>query len=95
MHHCCTRTRIPWKIIKRTWVRSRAVRRSSSPTRTVCGLQNFKARLHDEKNGEPFVSDSAGGLKWDPMQIDMDKSALDKISQVNLESLLAVTGMSS
>ena len=57
-------------------------------------MTNFKARLYDGKKGEPLVSDGAGGLKWDTMQIDMEQSALDKISQGNLESLLAVTGMS-
>jgi hypothetical protein len=57
-------------------------------------MKNFKARLMDGKKGEPLVADGAGGLKWDPMQIDMDKGALDKITEVNLQSLMAVTGMS-
>lgn len=57
-------------------------------------MANFKASILNGNKSEPIFTDGAGNVKYDPMQVDMDKAALDKINNISLEELLAVTGMS-
>lgn len=55
---------------------------------------NFKARIMGHEKGEPIFGVGDGALKWDPMQIDLDKAALTDISEINLNGIIAVTGSS-
>lgn len=57
-------------------------------------FENFRARIINQEKGEPLFGNGAGAVKFDPMQIDMDKASLDKISEVNRETLIAVSGVS-
>jgi Phage portal protein len=57
-------------------------------------LRRFKDRITNKIKGEPIFTDGAGNVSYNPMQIDLDKAALDKINSINLEQLLAVSGMS-
>lgn len=57
-------------------------------------FENFKARVMGKQRGEPIFGAGKGSITWDDMQIDLDKSALDKVNDVNLNSLIAVTGNS-
>ena len=54
----------------------------------------FKARIKGTDKGEPIIANGAGAVKWQSTQIEMDKAALDKVNQVSLEHLLAVTATS-
>jgi hypothetical protein len=57
-------------------------------------MANFRSRIMNGNKDVPIFTDGAGNVKYDPMQVDMDKVALDKINSISLEELLAVTGMS-
>lgn len=57
-------------------------------------FKNFVARMKDHTKGEPVFGNGAGAVKWTPMNIDLSKSALKDINELNRESLFAVTGMS-
>jgi hypothetical protein len=57
-------------------------------------FQLFKARIKGTDKGEPIIANGAGAVKWQSTQIEMDKAALDKVNQVSLEHLLAVTATS-
>ena len=57
-------------------------------------FQLFKARIKGTDKGEPIIANGAGAVKWQSTQIEMDKAALDKVNQVSLEHLLAVTSTS-
>jgi hypothetical protein len=54
----------------------------------------FKSRIKGTDKGEPIIANGAGAVKWQSTQIEMDKAALDKVNQVSLEHLLAVTATS-
>lgn len=56
-------------------------------------FENFKARVLGHEKGEPIfaIGDS---LKFDPMQIDLDKAALADVHEINLSGIIAVTGNS-
>jgi hypothetical protein len=57
-------------------------------------MANFKSRITGHVKGEPIFSDGKGNVSWNPMTTDLDKASLDKVSAINAEVLLAVTGMS-
>lgn len=54
---------------------------------------NFVARMKAHNQGEPIYSNS-GSVKWEGMQIDLSKSALKDINEVNRAELFAVSGVS-
>lgn len=58
-------------------------------------LENFKSRVQGKEKGEPIFGVGKGSITWNDMQIDLNKSALSEISEVNLKQLIAVTGNSS
>lgn len=55
---------------------------------------NFRARVRDHQKGEPLFGNGAGAIKWESMQIDLDKAALMDINNMNREELFAVSGTS-
>lgn len=55
---------------------------------------NFKARVQQHKKGEPLFGNGAGAIKWDSMQVDLDKAALLDINEINRTTLFAVSGTS-
>ena len=55
---------------------------------------NFKARVQEHRKGEPLFGNGAGSIKWDSMQIDLDKAALLDINEINRTTLFAVSGTS-
>lgn len=55
---------------------------------------NFKSRVLGHSKGEPIFGTGKGAITYDDMQTDLNKSALDKVNEVNLNSLIAVTGSS-
>jgi hypothetical protein len=57
-------------------------------------FQLFKSRIKGTDKGEPIIANGAGAVTWQSTQIEMDKAALDKVNQVSLEHLLAVTATS-
>lgn len=57
-------------------------------------FENFKSRILGKVRGEPIFGVGKGSITWDDMQIDLDKAALDKVNEVNLNALIAVTGNS-
>lgn len=54
----------------------------------------FRSRIQGTNKGQPIIANGAGAVKWQSTQIEMDKAALDKINQVSLEHLLAVSATS-
>lgn len=57
-------------------------------------LQNFKNRVMGHTKGEPLFGGGKGSVEWNPMQIELDKAALPDITDMNRESVIAVTGAS-
>lgn len=57
-------------------------------------FEMFVARIRQTDKGEPIIANGAGAVKWNSTQIEMDKAALDKITQINVEPLLAVSATS-
>lgn len=55
---------------------------------------NFKQRVLDHRKGEPLFGNGSGAIKWDSMQIDLDKAALLDINEINRTTLFAVSGTS-
>lgn len=55
---------------------------------------NFTERVKAHKKGEPLFGNGAGAIKWESMQVDLDKAALLDISNMNREELFAVSGTS-
>lgn len=56
-------------------------------------FQNFVSRVTNQEKGLPLFGNGAGAITWDSMQIDMDKAALDKINEINRQTLFAVSGV--
>ena len=54
----------------------------------------FQDRIKSTEKGQPLFGNGAGAIDYKSMQADLDKAALEKISAINVEALLAVTGMS-
>jgi len=57
-------------------------------------LKNFRARVMGHEKGEPLFGGGAGAIKWEDMQSDLNKAALDKVNSISINSLIAVTGAS-
>jgi hypothetical protein len=57
-------------------------------------FKNFVARVTNQEKGLPLFGNGAGAVTWDAMQIDLDKSGLDKINEINRSTLMAVSGVS-
>lgn len=57
-------------------------------------FDNFVSRVTNQEKGLPIFGNGKGSITWSDMQIQLDKSALKDVSQIHLESMLAVTGMS-
>lgn len=55
-------------------------------------FENFKARVTGKQKGEPIFANGAGAIRWQDMQIDLDKAALDKINDIQSKILFAVSG---
>lgn len=55
---------------------------------------NFKARVQEHRKGEPLFGNGSGAIKWDSMQVDLDKAALLDINEINRTTLFAVSGTS-
>lgn len=55
---------------------------------------NFRARVTQHAKGEPLFGNGAGAIKWDSMQVDLDKAALLDINEINRTELFAVSGTS-
>lgn len=56
-------------------------------------FQNFVSRVTNQEKGVPLFGNGAGAITWDAMQIDMDKSSLDRINEINRSQLFAVSGV--
>ena len=57
-------------------------------------FDNFVSRIRNHSKGEPIYGNGAGSINWESMQIDLDKSALDKINEIHRQVLFAVSGVS-
>lgn len=55
---------------------------------------NFRARVTQHTKGEPIFGNGTGAIKWEAMQIDLDKAALLDINEINRTTLFAVSGTS-
>jgi len=55
---------------------------------------NFKARVLEHRQGEPLFGNGSGAIKWDSMQVDLDRAALMDINEINRTTLFAVSGTS-
>lgn len=56
-------------------------------------FKNFVSRVTNQEKGLPLFGNGAGAITWDAMQIDLDKSSLDKINEINRSTLFAVSGV--
>lgn len=54
---------------------------------------NFKAGIKSSPKGQPIIT-NGGQVDWQAMNIDLDKSALDKINEIQRSELFAVSGQS-
>ena len=52
---------------------------------------NFRARVQEHRRGEPLFGNGAGAIKWDSMQVDLDRAALMDINEINRTTLFAVS----
>lgn len=57
-------------------------------------FENFKARVTNHTKGEPLFGNGAGAIKWDSMNIELSKASLDRINEINRDSLFAAAGVS-
>lgn len=57
-------------------------------------FQNFQDRIINQEKGVPLFGNGAGAITWQDMQIDLNKAALDKVSEVNRDELFAAGGVS-
>lgn len=55
---------------------------------------NFKSRITGHTKGEPIFGIGKGSIAWNDMQIDLNKTALKDVNEINLQSLIAVAGTS-
>ncbi len=53
-------------------------------------FENFRNRVKGHKKGEPLFGNGAGTIKWQDMNIDLSKSALKDVNQLNIEQLFSV-----
>ena len=57
-------------------------------------FDNFVSRMKGKVKGEPVFGNGAGAVQWTPMNVDLSKSALKDVNEVERQTLFAVTGMS-
>lgn len=57
-------------------------------------FHNFVDRVKGHGKGEPLFGNGAGAIKWQDMQINLDKSALKDVNEVNRDELFSVSGVS-
>lgn len=57
-------------------------------------LANFKERILSHQKGEPIFGGGAGSISWNDMQADLNKAALDKVNSIQLNNIIAVSGVS-
>lgn len=57
-------------------------------------FDNFVSRIKNHTKGEPLYGNGTGAVNWESMQIDLDKAALDKITDIHRSTLFAVGGVS-
>lgn len=57
-------------------------------------FQNFIERVRGATDGEPLFGNGPGAIKWESMQIDLDKAALDTVNSNNRDTLISVGGTS-
>ena len=57
-------------------------------------FKDFRARIVGQEKGEPIFANGKGTVDWKDMQVDLTKSALDKITDVSRESFFAAAGVS-
>lgn len=55
---------------------------------------NFVSRVTNQEKGLPLFGNGAGAISWDSMQIDLDKTGLKDINEINRSALFAVSGVS-
>lgn len=57
-------------------------------------FKNFQDRIKGHTKGEPIFAAGKGAIEFDPMQTNLGEAGLDKITEINLNQLIAVTGNS-
>ena len=57
-------------------------------------FRNFRERVTQHTKGEPLFGNGTGAIKWDAMQVDLDRAALMDINEINRTTLFAVSGTS-
>lgn len=55
---------------------------------------NFISRIRSQEKGEPLFANGPGAIDWKSMQVELNNAGIDKINSVNLDQLIAVTGVS-
>jgi portal protein len=58
-------------------------------------FDNFVSRIQNHTKGEPLYGNGSGAVHWESMQIDLDKAALDKITDIHKATLFSVGGVNS
>lgn len=56
-------------------------------------FENFVSRIKNQEKGDPLFGNGEGSIKWNPMQIDLDKASLGNINEINRQELFAVSGV--
>lgn len=57
-------------------------------------FQTFQGRIREHKKGEPIFANGPGAMKWESMQVDLQNSGLDGITEINRDMLISVAGTS-
>ena len=57
-------------------------------------FQNFTKRVKGHTKGEPLFGNGSGAIKFDAMNIDLSKSALKDVNELNREALFSIAGVS-
>lgn len=55
---------------------------------------DFRARIVNSREGEPIFANGGGHITWEPMNVDLDKSALSSVNEMNRTELFSAMGMS-
>lgn len=57
-------------------------------------FENFAARVKKNTKGEPIFGNGKGSITWNAMNIDLSKSALGDVNEVNQQQLFSIAGVS-
>lgn len=57
-------------------------------------FKNFKKRIKEHTKGEPIFGNGQGAITYNNMQIELSKAGLKEVTDVSLEQLIAVSGVS-